>query len=42
MFLDNQEVPVCPFADDDNTQGYYYYVVEDGSVHCTCALDEDK
>ena len=35
-YLDNQEVPVCPFADDDNSQGYYYYVLEDGSVHCSC------
>ena len=41
-YLDNQEVPVCPFADDDNSQGYYYYVLEDGSVHCTCELDDDK
>lgn len=28
-------IPVCPFADEENTQGYFYYVLEDGSVHCS-------
>ncbi|MEE1502913.1 MAG: prepilin-type N-terminal cleavage/methylation domain-containing protein [Acutalibacteraceae bacterium] len=32
---ENGDIPVCPFADEDNTQGYYYYVLEDGSVHCS-------
>lgn len=38
-FLENseyepgQKIPVCPFADDENE--YFYYVLEDGSVHCS-------
>lgn len=40
--LDNHEVPVCPFADKTNSQGYYYYVLEDGTVHCTCESDNNK
>ncbi len=39
MFLDNQEVPVCPFADfedEDPSNDYYYYILEDGSVRCHC------
>ncbi len=32
-YLSNQEIPICPFTDDDNE--YYYYILEDGSVHCT-------
>lgn len=35
-FLDNQEIPVCPFADDTNSQGYYYCIFSDGTVCCTC------
>lgn len=35
-FLDNQEIPVCPFADDTNSQGYYYCIFFDGTVCCTC------
>lgn len=42
MFLDNQELPVCPFADKTNSQGYYYYVLEDGTVRCGCEFDADK
>lgn len=41
-YLDNHEVPVCPFADKTNSQGYYYYVLEDGTVHCTCESDNNK
>lgn len=41
-FLDNSEVPVCPFAPEENPHKYYYYVVSDGTVHCTCELDDDK
>lgn len=36
-YLDNQELPVCPFEEDNETgTPYCYYVLEDGSVHCTC------
>ncbi len=35
-YLDNQEIPVCPFADDTNSQGYYYCIFYDGTVCCTC------
>ena len=41
-FLSNQEVPVCPFEEDNEGEPYFYYVLEDGSVHCTCELDDDK
>lgn len=37
-YLDNMEVPVCPFADyedEDDNNNYYYYVLEDGSVRCS-------
>lgn len=39
-FLDNQEIPVCPFAnydDADDTNDYYYYIFEDGKVVCSCS-----
>ncbi len=38
-FLDNQEIPVCPFADyenDDPNDDYYYCIFYDGTVCCTC------
>lgn len=35
-YLDNIEIPVCPFADDTNSQGYYYCIFADGTVCCTC------
>lgn len=38
-YLDNQEVPICPFADfedTDTSNDYYYYILEDGSVVCSC------
>ncbi len=41
-FLDNKEVPVCPFQEKNDGAPYYYYVLEDGTVHCTCELDNDK
>ncbi len=37
--LSNEEIPLCPFADYENERtddDYYYYILEDGSVHCTC------
>ncbi len=34
-YLDNEKIPVCPFADENNSQGYYYYVLEDGTVVCS-------
>ncbi len=34
-FLSNQEIPVCPFTDKNNS--YYYYIDENGSVYCSCA-----
>lgn len=37
-FLDNQEIPVCPFADYENTStddDYYYCIFYDGTVCCT-------
>ncbi len=39
QFLANQEIPVCPFADleDSKTDNDYFYLIfEDGSVLCTC------
>lgn len=41
IYLDNQEIPVCPFADfeddeKDKTNNYYYYVFLDGTVLCSC------
>ena len=35
-YLANAEIPVCPFADDENSQDYYYYIFEDGTVICSC------
>ena len=38
-FLDNQEIPVCPFADEYTDKGepeYFYYIFEDGTVLCSC------
>ena len=35
-YLANAEIPICPFADDDNPENYYYYIFEDGSVICSC------
>lgn len=40
VFLANEEIPVCPFADFSDTKtenDYYYYIFEDGSVYCSCA-----
>lgn len=37
--LMNQEIPVCPFADFDNSDtsdDYHYYIFEDGTVLCNC------
>lgn len=36
LYLDSQEVPVCPFTSE--TDSYFYYILEDGSVHCSCEL----
>ncbi len=39
LYLANEEIPVCPFADfTDNKENndYYYYIFEDGSVYCSC------
>ena len=35
MYLGNMEVPICPFAEDDNTE-YHYYIFDDGTVLCDC------
>lgn len=35
-YLNNAEIPVCPFADETNSQGYSYCIFEDGTVCCTC------
>lgn len=38
-FLDNQELPVCPFANYENDKtedDYYYCIFYDGTVCCTC------
>lgn len=29
VFFQNQEIPICPFADKDNTKGYYYFIIVD-------------
>ena len=34
-YLQNGDMPVCPFDDEDNPQ-YFYYVLADGSVLCSC------
>ena len=39
IFLDNEEIPVCPFVENYNAQNepeYFYYVFEDGTVLCSC------
>jgi hypothetical protein len=39
LHFDNQEIPVCPFADFDNsstTDDYRYYIFDDGTVFCSC------
>ena len=41
-YLDNHEVPVCPFQEKNDGDPYYYYVLEDGTVHCTCESDNNK
>lgn len=35
-YLENMEMPVCPFADKTNSQGYRYCIFWDGTVCCTC------
>ena len=38
-YLANEEIPVCPFADFDNsdtTDDYHYYIFNDGTVLCDC------
>lgn len=38
-YLDNQEIPVCPFADYENEptdDDYFYCIFYDGTVCCTC------
>ena len=34
-FLDNMEIPVCPFDDPENPQ-YRYCIFPDGTVYCNC------
>lgn len=37
--LFNEEIPVCPFADYENSEtkdDYHYYIFEDGTVLCDC------
>lgn len=34
-YFDNQEIPVCAFSTDE--EPYFYYVLGDGSVICTCS-----
>ncbi len=39
VYLSNQEIPVCPFADyedKDDTNDYRYYIFEDGTCICSC------
>lgn len=39
MYLTNEEIPVCPFADFENNKdedNYRYYIFEDGTVMCSC------
>ena len=40
-FLDNKEIPVCPFAKEDYTKDkapeYMYFIFEDGTVLCSCS-----
>ncbi len=39
-FLDNQEIPVCPFAkakyNKNKAPEYMYFIFEDGTVLCSC------
>lgn len=38
-YLTNEEIPVCPFADYENSEtkdDYHYYIFEDGTVLCDC------
>ena len=36
-YLDNDEIPVCPFADEyTDKPEYFYYIFEDGTVLCSC------
>lgn len=38
-YLTNEEIPVCPFADYENSDvkdDYNYYIFEDGTVLCNC------
>ncbi len=40
VYLHNEEIPVCPFADyedNDPSNNYYYYVFYDGKVLCSCS-----
>lgn len=39
IYLDNTEIPVCPFVENYSAKGepeFLYYIFEDGSVLCTC------
>lgn len=39
LYFNNQEIPVCPFADFGNNKtddDYRYYIFEDGTVVCSC------
>ena len=39
LHFTNEEIPICPFADFDNsstTDDYRYYIFEDGTVVCSC------
>ena len=38
-YLTNEEIPVCPFADYENSDtndDYHYYILADGTVLCNC------
>ncbi len=38
-YLDNMEIPVCPFVDDYTAKDepeFFYYIFEDGTVLCSC------
>lgn len=41
IYFDNQEIPVCPFADEEYNQNdgpeFLYYVLADGTVLCSCS-----
>lgn len=40
IYFDNQEIPVCPFVEEEYSRTtapqYLYYVMADGKVLCTC------